>query len=453
MLAFALALLTAIAIVVLAMPLLRSRRSGAERAQYNATVYRDQLTEIQREVESGALNEQQANAARIEIERRLLALSAQQDTPAVDSRNLRRAGIALSVALPLLALGWYFATGRPELPAKPFAQRDAGDETAQNAARLLDELEKRLRAKPDDLQGWVLLGRTALRVGRFDQATTALARAIALAPDRADLLASYAEALILKDQGKIGPRALEALNSALQREPDEPAANYYRGLADLQDGKPKATLERWLALEAKASADAPWLEALQAEIARVAQEAGIDPLGIRPDRKPPAPRGPTAQDVERMAQLAPAEREQAIRSMVDGLEARLKETPDDIAGWQRLGKARLVLNEPEKAAAAFTEASKRKPDDIALLGDLAEAQLRMGKADAPPSAEATATLRKLLALQADNPLALFYLARVDAEAGDNKAAREKLGKLLALIPSGAPQRAQIEELIKSLPEN
>lgn len=458
MLAFALALLTAIAIVVLAMPLLRSRRSGAERAQYNATVYRDQLTEIEREVERGALNEQQANAARIEIERRLLALTTQQDTPAVDSRNLRRAAIALSVALPLLALGWYFATGRPELPARPFAQRDAGDETAQNAARLLDELEKRLQAKPDDLQGWVLLGRTALRVGRFDQAVTALGRAIALAPDRADLLASYAEALILKDQGKIGPRALEALNSALQREPDEPAANYYRGLADLQDGKPKATLERWLALEAKAPADAPWLEALQAEIARVAQEAGIDPLSIKPDRKPPATsvpatRGPTAQDVERMAQLSPAEREQSIRSMVDGLEARLKDTPDDIAGWQRLGKARLVLNEPEKAAAAFAEASKRKPDDATLLGDLAEAQLRMGGADAPPSADATATLRKLLTLQADNPLALFYLARVDAEAGNNKAAREKLGKLLALIPSGAPQRAQIEELIKSLPEN
>ncbi len=453
MLAFALALLTAIAIVVLAMPLLRPHRSGAERAQYNATVYRDQLTEIEREVERGALNEQQANAARLEIERRLLALTTQQDTPAVDSRTLRRAATALSVVLPLLALGWYFATGRPELPAKPFAQRDAGDETVQNAGRLLDELEKRLQAKPDDLQGWVLLGRTALRVGRFDQAATALARAIALAPDRADLLASYAEALILKDQGKIGPRALEALNSALQREPDEPAANYYRGLADLQDGKPKATLERWLALEAKAPADAPWLEALQVEITRVAQESGIDPLSINPSRKPPITRGPTARDVERMGQLAPAEREQAIRAMVDGLEARLKDTPDDIAGWQRLGKARLVLNEPEKAAAAFIEANKRKPDDIALLGDLAEAQLRMGGADAPPSADATATLRRLLALQTDNPLALFYLARVDAEAGNNKAAREKLGKLLALIPSGAPQRAQIEELIKSLPEN
>jgi cytochrome c-type biogenesis protein CcmH len=453
MLAFVLALLTAIAVAVLALPLSRPRGSSEQRVQYNLAVYRDQLAEIERDHKRGALNEQQAASARSEIERRLLALTQQEEAPARDSSGLRHSAIAMAIMLPLIALSWYFITGRPELPARPFAERAAGDENMQNATRLLDELEKRLQGKPEDLQGWVLLGRTALRVGRFDQAATALARAIVLAPDRADLLSSYAEALILKEQGKITPRALEVLNSALQREPDEPAANYYRGLFDLQSGNPKATLERWLALEAKAAADAPWLEALQAEIARVAQDSGIDPQSIRPDRKTPSPqRGPTAQDVERMAQLSPAEREQTIRSMVDGLEARLKDTPDDVAGWQRLGRARLVLNEPDKAAAAFAEASKRKPDDVALLGDLAEAQLRMGGADAPPSPAAIDTLRKLIAAQPDNPLALFYLARVDADAGNNKEARAKLARLLALIPQGAPQRAHIEELMKSLPQ-
>ncbi|MGE0154726.1 MAG: c-type cytochrome biogenesis protein CcmI [Reyranellaceae bacterium] len=458
MLAFALALLTAIAIVALAAPLLRPRGGGGQRLSYNLAVYRDQLAEIERDQKRGVLNRQQAEAARGEIERRLLALAQQQEAPARDSRALRRAMAGLAVVLPLVALGWYFATGSPELPARPFAERQAGEERMDNAARLLDELEKRLQAKPDDLQGWALLGRTALRVGRFDQAIAALARAIALAPERADLLASYAEALILKDQGRIAPRALEALDSALKLEPGEPAANYYRGLFDLQNGNPRATLERWLALEAKAAPDAPWLATLQTEIARVAQDSGIDPQSIRPDRKPPAdsppaaPRGPTAQDVERMAQLPAAEREAAIRAMVDGLQARLEETPEDVAGWQRLGRARLVLNEPDKAAAAFAEAVKRRPDDAQALGDLAEAQLRLDGIEAVPSPGTTATLRRLLAVQADNPLALFYLARVDAAAGNGKAARDKLARLLALVPQDAPQRAQIEELLKSLPE-
>lgn len=455
MLAFALALLTALAVVVLAVPLLRPRPAGdAERTAYNLAVYRDQLAEIDRDRQRGVISDQQADAARTEVERRLLALTQLPDAPAHSSRSLRRATMVLAVLLPLAALGWYFATGRPELPARPFADRNAGDDNMQNAARLLDELEKRLQAKPEDLQGWVLLGRTALRVGRFDQAITALARAIALAPDRADLLSSYAEALILKEQGRITPRALEALDSALKLEPREPAAVYYRGVAELQDGKPRAALERWLALEADAADGAPWLPALQSEIARVAEEAGIDPQSIRPDRKspPPTPRGPTAQDVERLAQMPAAEREATIRAMVDGLEARLQDTPDDVAGWQRLGKARLVLNQPDKAATAFAEASRRKPDDPQLLGDLAEAQLRLGGVDALPSPGATTTLRKLLALQPDNPLALFYLARVDAAAGNDKAARDKLTRLLAQVPPGAPQRAQIEELLRSLPQ-
>ncbi len=246
-------------------------------------------------------------------------------------------------------------------------------------------------------------------------------------------------------------RAREALDSALKLDPADVPAVYYRGLAEAQDGNPRAALQRWLDLEAMAPAEAPWLAALQAEIARLAQESGIDPQSLQPDRKPPAPpRGPTAQDVERMADLSPAEREAAIRSMVDGLEARLKEAPDDAAGWRRLGRARLVLGEPDRAVVAFKEAASRQPDDLAVLGDLAEAQLRVAGADAPPSPDAIATLRSMLALQADNPLALFYLARADAEAGDKKSARGKLERLLAQIPEGAPQRKQIESLLQSL---
>ncbi len=451
MLAFVLAALTALAIAAIAFPLLRLRTATPQRRAYNLAVYRDQLSEIERDRGRGVLDEAQAAAARAEVERRLLAAGQQSDHPAGDSRTLRRAFFAVACALPLLSLVWYFATGRPELPARPFADRDAGQERVENAERLLDDLQQRLNAKPDDLQGWVLLGRTALRVGRFQQAADALARAIVLAPERADLLSSYAEALILQNRGEVSARAREALDSALRLDPADVSAGFYRGLAEEQDGKPREALTRWLALEAAAPADAPWLAALQEEIARLAQASGIDPQSVRPDRKAPEPqRGPTAQDVERMAEMTPAEREQAIRSMVDGLEVRLKEAPDDATGWRRLGRARLVLGEADKAVAAFAEAAKRLPEDAGALGDLAEAQLRAGGIDAPPSPEAIATLQRMLALQPDNPLALFYLARADAEAGDRKAAREKLERLLAQIPAQAPQRAQIEALLRSL---
>ena len=186
-------------------------------------------------------------------------------------------------------------------------------------------------------------------------------------------------------------------------------------------------------------------------------------MSIRPDRKPPpqpAPgtphtampggNAPSAADMDRMSKLSPQEREQAIRGMVDGLEAKLKAAPDDVDGWRRLGRARLVLNEPQKAVEAFRQADRRQPNDKAILGDLAEALLRNSPDVAKPSADTVAVLRRLLAIDADNPLALYFLADVEADAGHKDAARDMLDRLLKQIPADAPQRAAIEARRKAL---
>jgi cytochrome c-type biogenesis protein CcmH len=321
----------------------------------------------------------------------------------------------------------------------------------QIAQRLIDELNKRLAQKPDDLQNWALLGRTMLGIGKYREAADAFGRAVALAPDRADLLSAYGEALILQNEGKVTPAARQALDAALAREPDDPRSNFYRGAADLQDGNARAALERWLALEARAPADAPFLPLLRQQIAALTKESGIDPQTIRPDRKaPPQATGPSADDVDRMSKLSPQEREQQIRSMVDGLEQKLKAAPDDVDGWRRLGRARMVLNQPDKAAAAYAEADKRKPGDSAILGDWAEALLRTTPDNAAPSPQAVAVLRRLLAADANSPLALYFLSTVEAGDGNKQAARDMLDRLLKQIPADAPQRAAIEAKRKAL---
>ena len=65
-----------------------------------------------------------------------------------------------------------------------------------------------------------------------------------------------------------------------------------------------------------------------------------------------------------------ADREAMIRSMVNGLEARLQSNGDDIEGWQRLIRARVVLGEMDKAKAAYGKARGHfgnKPDALATL--------------------------------------------------------------------------------------
>jgi len=452
MLAFFLALMTAIAIAAVGFPLLWPKRKPApSRRAHDLAVYRDQLAELERDSARGVLDPAQAQGARLEIERRILATARTDERPPTIRPKLRHMVLVLGTVLPLAGFGFYLATGRPDLPAQPFADRNPATKSGQIAQRLIDELNKRLAQKPDDLQNWALLGRTMLGIGKYRQAADAFGRAVALAPDRADLLSAYAEALVLQNEGKVTPAARQALDAALAREPDDPRSNFYRGAADLQDGNARAALERWLALEARAPADAPFLPLLRQQIATLAKESGIDPQTIRPDRKPPPQAtGPSSEDVDRMSKLSPQEREQQIRSMVDGLEQKLKAAPDDVEGWRRLGRARMVLNQPDKAAAAYAEAARRKPDDPAILGDWAEALLRSAPDNAAPSPETVTVLRRLLAVDANNPLALYFLSTVEADAGNKAVARDMLDRLLKQIPADAPQRAAIEARRKAL---
>lgn len=452
-----LALLTALAIGALLVPLLRGPRPVRRRLDYDLAVYRDQLAELERDQARGAIAPDAAEGARREIERRILAAGrAEPAEPAAARPSPSRLAAILAVGLPLLALAAYLSIGRPDLPAQPFAARLESPGATATAA-LAEELERRLAQKPDDLQGWALLGRTYVTLNRFPQAVTAFSRAIALAPPDAashgELLSAYAEALVLAANGDVTPQAREALAAALQRQPDDARAIYYLGLGEAQAGQPRQALARWLELEADSPPDAPWLAMLRSEIQRVASETGIDPQAIRPDRKPPpAATGPTLEQVERLSRLPEAEREAAIRGMVEGLAQRLKAEPENVEGWKRLARAYMVLGNYPEAARAFDEAEKRAPGDPGLMTDRAEALLRAAPPDEPVPPEAVALLRRLLDIQPANALALYYLGQAEAEAGNPEAARRLWSSLLARVPASAPQRVEIEKRLEALPK-
>ena len=106
-----------------------------------------------------------------------------------------------------------------------------------------------------------------------------------MAPERADVLSSLAEALTFEASGVVTQPARELFAAALARDAKNPGARFYLGLADAQGGDAPAALKRWLDLEADSPEGAPWLETLAREIERVSKQAGIDPRSIRPDRK------------------------------------------------------------------------------------------------------------------------------------------------------------------------
>jgi cytochrome c-type biogenesis protein CcmH len=407
MLEFLLALLTTATVGALLVPLLRTTTTRTERLDSALAIYRDQLAEIERTRADGTVSEADAAAARIEVERRILAAANASDAaaPRASATLHRFLPPALALAIPLLALGVYLNVGRPGLPAAPFGSRPALEHPNPNepitAERMLAEARARLAENPNDPEA----------------------------------LAELGEALVLEADGTVTPAAVEALARALALRPDNPRAAYYLGLHEAQSGDSKAAVARWQALEAASPPDAPWLPMLRAEIARVARAAGMPT--------------PTRDQVEAMQSLAPADRQQAIRGMVDGLDARLKENPGDRAGWLRLANARRVLGENDKAAEAYARADALGPLDTRTLVDWAEAHVRqIAPGEAPPPA-AVAVLERLEKAEPRNALALFYLGAAALAAGDKPGALTRWKTLLALLPPDAPIRGLLEERIKA----
>ncbi len=409
MLEFLLALLTTATVGALLIPLLRARVTTTSRFDGELAIYRDQLAEIERERASGALSENEAAAARLEIERRVLAAAAAAKTTAAPPDALHRLlPPALALAIPLLALGLYLKVGHPGVPAQPFvAGAKPPAEQSLDVAQLVAQARARVAAEPNN----------------------------------ADTQSALGEALTLEADGTVTPAAVEAFNKALALQPGDARSLYYLGLHDSQSGDSTAALKRWQELEAKSPPNAPYLPVLRAEMARVAQAAGLPANTTMPQ--------PSREQQEAMAALTPEQRQQAIRGMVEGLAARLKENPQDRGGWLRLANAWKVLGENVGAIDAYAQADALGLVDARVLADWAEAHVRGLKPGEPPSPAAVAVLERLEKAEPRNGLALFYLGAASFAAGDKPAAARRWKTLLALLPADAPIRAMLEERIKA----
>lgn len=383
----AFAAMAALAVGFVIVPLLRRHHDATApaRADYDLVVYKDQLREIERDRARGVLDEEQAAAARLEIERRLLAaVDADAPAGAPPSGTLLASGrarwpFALVIALILIpAAGLiYLQQGAPWLAGVDDRSATREREAQQQFATMIGQLEQRLAEVPDDRRGWVLLARGYVRLGRMAEAEAAQQRALALTPDdgeAAEIAAGFGQILVEESQGAVSPSARAAFADALKRNPAQPQARYFMGLAKLQAGDTRGALADWQSLLADAPPDAPWHAGLADQVSRLQGEQAAAPAA------PDDPAAPQAM----------------IESMVAGLAARLDAARESGGGtameWAQLGRSYRVLGRPAQARDAYAEAVKRAPDDAALWRDYAAA---VAAADGESSAAHTAALRQL----------------------------------------------------------
>jgi cytochrome c-type biogenesis protein CcmH len=467
----ALGLMTLIAVGLVVAPLVRRAGPAASRRDYALRVYRAQLAELAREQDRGLLGEREAEAARLEVERRILALDAAErqarQTALWRGRRHWVSAVVLLIGLPALAGGLYWQLGAPSQPAAPFAQR--AEERAQLAAAqdrerealrsietMIARLEARLESDPGDLEASLGLGRAYALAGQFERAAGTYRDAIARHEGVAELHSALGEALVMASGGTVGEEARAAFDGALDIDADDVRARFYAGLAMLQRGEQQGALDAWVTLIEDAPADASWLPDLRRRTAALARDLGLDPDRALPASRPAsaaeagAPPGATAEQMRAVEAMSEEERQEMIRGMVDGLAARLEQQPDDVEGWRMLGRSWAVLGETAKAAEAYAQVASRLPDDVTAQVDYAEALLAQQSIEQPPSPEVVAQLQEILQLDDDNPIALFHLGRAAAARGDTAAAVRHWQRLIAQLPADAPVRSELERLLENM---
>ena len=435
-----LTIMTSAAAVWLSAPLIRrfDRPRGADAAG-DIEVYRDQLQEVERELGDGLIDEAQAETARIEIKRRILAADRARsaDMPGLSGQER---SVALIGATAIVVLGstiLYAVTGSPDLaamrsppaaaplfasgpaapaqraptafpPQHPPLDRSAATDVAggdEAGLPTVEEMTRRLAARlarnPGDTEGWRTLGWSYLNVGRFDEAAAAYAKAVERDPGNSEFRDGLLEALVGAANGVVTREARAAIAQTLQRDPKDARARYFAGLASEQDGDKATALATWTALmnDAGAGIGESLAADLKSRVSDLRRDMGVGAGADGPqiaaaaagERAPvsapggtAAPRaagnGPNRQDVEAAAAMAPADRTAMIRGMVDGLASRLERSPHDADGWIKLIRSRVVLGEGDLAKQALDRGLAALADDAAERDRIAAAAQDLGVA-------------------------------------------------------------------------
>ena len=346
------ACLAAAVVAALCWPVWRGQAEGPARTLFDQAVFRDQLAELERDAARGAIAPADAEAARNEIARRLIAAS-REDNAEQPAFSGRRSLVLPAVLVPLVALSLYAVEGQPHLPDVPLSWRLDNAAENNDFPALIAKAERHLAANPDDAKGWSVLVPAYRRLERYADAARAYRELIRInGPDAAN----YAELgeMLTFAAGSVNAEATTAFAEALKRDPKNPKARFYTGFALKQQGRTAEALAVWQALRNDTRPDDPWLALLEQEMASLQGKAPVL----------------TDEQMQAGDQMSAEDRQVMIQSMVEGLEQRLKAEPDDLEGWQRLMRARAVLGDTVSAKSAYETARRQfsdRPEAVAAL--------------------------------------------------------------------------------------
>ena len=263
--------------------LLRSRDNQLKNLEHDAvniTVYRDQIAELDRDLENDILSREQYDKSKQELQQRMLQDVTERDKLVI-GKNKKIRNIVLStfiaLTLPLAAISLYLVIGdtRGLLPQAQLANatqqmnRDGGNAPSghDNFSSVLDNLIARLNNNPEDIEGWIMLGRTYAIMGQYAEAGNTYAKLVELIPDSPQILSDYADVLAMKNQGSLSGKPAELIYEALRIDPKYPKALALAGTIEFEQERYAQAAEYWEKLLKGIPADSPLAQSVKDSIA------------------------------------------------------------------------------------------------------------------------------------------------------------------------------------------
>ncbi len=451
--------MTVAALAAIAWPFLSNRKS--EPSDSDLEVYRAQLEELQRDREAGLIGAEDAEAARVEVSRRLLGVArrgkAASPQPGASGALLaRRAALAFALLLvPLTSAAMYLRLGSPDLRSGTEATRTANSSPeTQTIEQMIAQVEAHLQKNPNDGRGWEVLGPVYAKVGRYDDSVRAWSAAIDRLGETAERLEGLGEAMVAAADGVVTADAKSVFDRALRLDDGAVAARYYRGLAAKQDGLNDEAVRIWRDLIASAPPDAGWVKSVRAALARL--EAA----------SPETSSGATEKSAGAIADLPAGEQSEFVRSMVAGLAQRLKKDGSDPEGWVRLVRSYRVLGEAEKAGNAISDARAALAGEAQKLDRFENGLAALESAGTPPEpsgksaavpipgadpvkSEMTERLAERLHSQGGEPDAWVLLVRSYKVLGRDDKANAALAEARRAFAASPEKLTTLEEGLKA----
>jgi len=247
--------------------------SAPDASRANLSILREQIAQIDAELASGQITEEQHRRARGEIERRVLDEESVIEAPKT-AGSARGTAIVLGALIPLFALGVYAVKGNLTAldPQAAVAPAEPGGEVTmaqveQMVTQLAQKLEGQASPQPGDAEGWTMLARSYTFLQRFPEASRAYGRAIALEPKNAQLLADHADVLAALQGQQLGGEPMRLIEQALQIDPNHPKALALAGSAAFERKDFAGAVTYWNKARQFVPPDSEFARALDGSIA------------------------------------------------------------------------------------------------------------------------------------------------------------------------------------------